>query len=197
MCIKRRGRKVSEKLTPKEKMASSLDVKDSFTPHKPAKPGVTCIASFFDTQSNNDYLLTGGVDKDVLLSASKNGSFKVVSKLVGHDKKVDSVAFHPSSLNTIYSASSDNTIKVWTGDSEKGYSNAVTFDLEDLTAMAVHPTGKFLVSTSKNGSWNFLDVDRGISLKTIYGFILFLFLFLFLYVLYLIIKYFLKYFNAF
>ena len=192
MYVKRRGRKVSEKLTPKEKMASSLDIKDTFTPHKPAKPGVTCIASFFDTNSNNDYLLTGGMDKDVLLSASKNGSFKVVSKLVGHDKKVDSVAFHPSSLNTIYSASSDNTIKVWAGDSEQGYSNAMTFNLEDLTAMAVHPTGKFLVSTSKNGSWNFLDVDRGISLKTIYG------IFLFLYViLYLFINIYLKYFNTF
>ena len=40
-------------------------------------------------------ILTGGVDKEVLLSSGKfDGKFKASTKMTGHDKKINVAAFH-------------------------------------------------------------------------------------------------------
>ena len=72
----------------------------SYTPHKTDKPGVTCIATIpipsGDASSHDipyNRLLTGGMDKTALLLNSADGV--ILSKLVGHTKKVNQVAFHP------------------------------------------------------------------------------------------------------
>ena len=59
----RRGRKPSENLVTKEKLASSYAPKESFSPHKAAKPGVTCVAVRSDLSSGEELILTGGMDK--------------------------------------------------------------------------------------------------------------------------------------
>jgi len=158
----RRGRKAPESLPSREQI-SAIATAESFTPHKAAKPGVTCLAVTPDAS----YILTGGNDKDVLLTAG----VKVVAKLTGHDKKVTSVAFHPSSLSTVFSASADGSVKVWSGDVSRGYSNTYSFtnNSDEVTGFSVHPTGDYAVSVSKDGSWSFLDVDSGTTLKTVYG----------------------------
>lgn len=158
----RRGRKAPDTLPSREQI-SSLSAAESFSPHKAAKPGVTCLAVTQDAS----YILTGGNDKDVLLSCG----VKVVSKMAGHDKKVNCVAFHPSSLSTVFSASADGSVKVWRGDVSSGYSNDVTFtnNSDEVTGLSVHPTGSYAVSASKDGSWSFLDLEGGTTLKTVYG----------------------------
>ena len=54
----RRGRKPSENLVTKDQLASSYAPKESFTPHKAAKPGVTCVAVRSNASSGEELILT-------------------------------------------------------------------------------------------------------------------------------------------
>jgi pre-mRNA-processing factor 19 len=104
LMVARKGRKAPDSLATKEHI-SQLSSKTSYTPHKSDKKEVTSIAVRGTT------ILTGGADKDAILSDSESG--RVISKLVGHSKKVNAVAFHPSEdSNIVFTASADKTVKV-------------------------------------------------------------------------------------
>merc|ERR1712178_171604 len=92
------------------------------------------------------------------------------TKITGHSKTVNAVAFHPHNTDTVFSASADGTVKIWGGDTSKGYSEKLTYTNDDeVTGLSVHPTGAYLASVSLDGSWSFLDIERGQDLITVYG----------------------------
>ena len=166
----RKGRKASEiaGLAPKDKVISDGYVTGaSHTPHKSDKPGVTCLA-VGPIGAENRHILTGGVDKTALLIDASTGS--VINKLNGHTKKVSVVAFHPSYTGThadtdrLFTASADSTVKIWKPTTERNkrvYKDAYTFKHHtgEVTGLAVHPTGSYSVSLSKDSSWAFLDME--------------------------------------
>lgn len=152
----------------KDKKASELLA--SYSPHKTDKPGVTCLAVYAPMDSDEKFMLSGGVDKYAVLMNSETGA--VLSKFSGHSKKLTAVAFHPQykSSGAVYTCSADATVKQWraTGeDNEPTFSEAFSYDHHngEVTGLTVHPTGDYAVSTSLDGSWAFLDLNRGSVLK--------------------------------
>jgi len=174
----RRGRKVPEGLSSKETI-SAFAISASHTPHKSDKPGVTCLS--VQPGSTPDavvMLLSGGVDKEALLTDRISG--RVAGKMTGHSKKISGAVFHPlwPSDNTIFTSSADKSVKVWRGketDSSTSsepsyrYSEALTVccHSDEVTGLTVHPTGSFGVSVSLDSNWCFLDLSRGVALRTV------------------------------
>lgn len=167
----RRARKVSESLTAKAAL-SSFSESASFSLHKSDKPGVTALDAY--ASAEGPLLLSGGVDKQVILSSAKDG--KVVSKVSnGHSKRITDVKFSASfdADKTFFSSSADCSVKVWresapaSGRSQAKYSQAAAFaigaeddDARAVTALAVHPLSDYAVAFSADGKWSFLDVPR-------------------------------------
>jgi len=161
----RKGRKISASLRAKESFAS-MATSLSVTPHKSTTGGVTCVAVKPGATAN--HLLSGGADKEALLLSKDTGA--VVSRLSGHSKKITACAFHPDVANeTLFTASADKSVKVWSSKSSGAYSDAVTFSEHsgEVSGLAVHPLGSFLVSCSLDGCWAFLDVSAGSCLRKV------------------------------
>lgn len=155
----RKGRKAPETLRLKESFSNMAESK-SFTPHKSDKPGVTCIAVKPDAEGS--LLLSGGVDKDVVLTDRTSG--RMLSKFVGHSKKVNAVSFHPDPSNSLcFSASADKTVKVWGADSQARLS--LDCHTSEVTCLSMHPSGSYAASSCSDGSWYFLDLSAGACLK--------------------------------
>lgn len=100
----RKGRKPQPEGTlARQAIASLTSQTASFTPHS---SDVLSLAISHDEA----HVLTGGLDKDVLLSNRLTGA--VDSTLRGHQDKVNSVQFHPTRSDVVVSASADKTSKV-------------------------------------------------------------------------------------
>jgi len=161
----RKGRKPSPSVVSKQSL-SSMKVKNTLSPHKTDKPGVTCIA----VHEGGDLILTGGIDKVAILSSLSTG--KNVAKLSGHTKKITKVAFFSSSgsssdsLIQFATASSDMTVKLWSNSSSSGgeaFLERMTLKghAGEVTDISVHPTGNHLLTVSLDGSWRFYDTANG------------------------------------
>jgi pre-mRNA-processing factor 19 len=110
LSAKRKERKVSSSLASKEAL-SGYSQKSTHSVHKSDKPGVTSVS--IRQQNENLLLLSGGVDKQVILTDNSDG--KVVARVTGHSKKINAVSFSPDlSQNVFFSASADGTVKVLT-----------------------------------------------------------------------------------
>ena len=95
-----------------------------YTPHKNDKGAILslAIAKGHNSDLSDHYILSGGMDKVAILTHltlpsghnSDPSSTKAVSKLVGHNKKVTTVAFHPTlgAEGPIFTGSADQTVKV-------------------------------------------------------------------------------------
>lgn len=60
--------------------------------------------------ANQTVLLSGGVDKTAALTDKDSG--KIVGKLTGHSKKVNTVHFHPNADSAVaFTGSADKTVK--------------------------------------------------------------------------------------
>ncbi|CAM9451744.1 unnamed protein product [Ectocarpus fasciculatus] len=167
----RRGRKVPETLTSKDDLGTFSE-QCSYSLHKSDKPGVTAL----DASAGEDgvLLLSGGVDKQLIVSHAKDG--KVVGKVTnGHSKRITSVKFSSNFAadTTFFSASADCSVKVWrqsapaSGRAQAKFSAVASFatgqaddDNCAVTALAVHPLNDYAVSFSADGKWSFLDVPR-------------------------------------
>jgi pre-mRNA-processing factor 19 len=152
----------------KGKKASEL--LGSFSPHKTDKPGVTCLAVHAPVDGPARWILSGGVDKQAVLMNAETGD--VLSKFSGHSKKLTAVAFHPQFHNSgaVYTCSADATVKQWRSDADAStFSEAFSYDHHtgEVTGFTVHPTGDYAISTSLDGSWAFLDLNRGSVLKKV------------------------------
>jgi pre-mRNA-processing factor 19 len=105
----RKGRKpVAAGSLSKESIASITAMVSSFTPHKADRGAIHSLAVHPGTEAS---VVTGGADKDVLLSACADG--RLLAKMKGHTKKINAVAFGTeSSSGTVLSASADCTVRV-------------------------------------------------------------------------------------
>ncbi|KAG8983783.1 hypothetical protein FRB93_007033 [Tulasnella sp. JGI-2019a] len=133
--------------------------------HSSNPSGITSIAL---STSNPSHFITGGNDKHVQLYDRAEG--KVLATLKGHTKKVHHVAFRErSGENTlIMSGAADKTVRVWGYDEASGqYAPKTTIKTHkgDITGMDLHPSGKYTVVASADGSWSLQDLT---TFQTIY-----------------------------
>jgi DNA-binding beta-propeller fold protein YncE len=100
----------------------------------------------------------------IYLWNSKTG--ELVDKLIGHSKRIDSLAFSPNG-NIIASHSYDQTIKIWNLNTRE-IIYTISLDSEGCKTVAITPDGNNLVSTDENNIkiWN---LATGSLLRTIYS----------------------------
>nr|AAB80652.1 putative PRP19-like spliceosomal protein [Arabidopsis thaliana] len=116
---------------------ASIDTLERFTQlsshplHKTNKPGICSM----DILHSKDVIATGGVDATAVLFDRPSG--QILSTLTGHSKKVTSVKF--------------------VGDSDL----VLTASADKVRAVTVHPTNKYFVSASLDGTWCFYDLSSG------------------------------------
>jgi len=141
---------------PKVEDLAEYSVTTSVPVHSSTKPGILCVDIH---KQNSDLIATGGNDQNV--NVFNKSTQKIESTLQGHHKKVNRVKFHPTN-DTIFSCSSDKTVKVW-NKSGDDYQSTYTFKnhQDEVTDISVHPLGSYLMSVSLDKSWNFYDVNAG------------------------------------
>ena len=84
-------------------------------------------------------------------------SCQLASKLIGHINRVNDIVFHPQAFLSlpenapnIFTASSDNSIKMWNFAPPKEAFSCVDFAKHEdrVNRIVVHPLGKYFISTS-------------------------------------------------
>lgn len=137
--------------------------------HSASSPGIQAL----DVSANGALLLTGGLDKTVLVL--ERATEKVLATLQGHTQAVTAVAFSGRS-NAVagpessecpmptyaVSASADKTARVWRHTGE-------TYELlhvlegasAEITGVDVHPTHAFVGVASSDDSWALYALDSG------------------------------------
>lgn len=127
--------------------------------HQSTAPGITCL----DIHPADVRVVTGGVDSQVIVFDAEKE--KLVQKLLGHSKKINCVAFHPTK-DVILSASQDATARIWAcGDSAelKSYEcgSVVRKHRAEVTDLSVHPLGDYFVTSSLDKSWALHELATG------------------------------------
>merc|ERR1712217_204429 len=129
--------------------------------HQSTAPGILCL----DVHKTDDNrVVSGGVDNQVILFNA--GKEKMAQKMLGHTKKVTSVAFH-ASKDVILSASQDTSARVWTcsdaSDWQAPYTCAHTFQKHkaEVTDLSIHPVGDYFTTSSLDKSWALHDLTVG------------------------------------
>lgn len=106
------------------------------------------------SKADSDLVLSGGNDKAVVLYSQKNG--KIVHKFkAAHTKKVNDVICHPSKA-LAYSCGADKAVKVFDTEA-KTVVATVKPHAAEVTCIDVHPSERFILSTSLDGSWALVD----------------------------------------
>ena len=80
--------------------------------------------------------------------------------LKGHSKKVNRVVYHPSSEDTVITASHDATIRVWNVPTSQTIKHLRVHD-GPVTGLSLHATGDYVLSTSLDQHWAFSDLNTG------------------------------------
>ena len=156
----------------------------SFSIHSPSSPEITCLDSH---PVHKNLVITGGKDKSTLVFDLHKG--EVVSRFNRgapvHSKAITSVAFHPT-RDICVSASLDGLIKVWAPNSASSSSSSSSsgssassssnYDVassfrssvsgSEVTGLSMHPLGDYAVSSNKEASWSFSDLNVGRVLAT-------------------------------
>lgn len=142
--------------------------------HSTKPPGVTAL----DLSPDGNFALTGGNDKQVQVYDRLAG--RVLATLKGHTKKINRVQFaHTGSIvlgtdagaaarlpHYALSASADRTVRVWI-QKEEGGQNAYVLAHTlsgykgEVTGLSVHPSGDFVASASRDGTWGLHDLSTG------------------------------------
>ncbi|KAM5341480.1 hypothetical protein ACJ41O_014511 [Fusarium nematophilum] len=119
---------------------------------------VNCVAFSLDGKT-----LAAGLESGVVrLREFAKGK---VDDLIGHDDEVFDIAFSPTTNNTLASASSDRTIRIW--NMEKGQVVHVCRFLEvSPPALSFSPNGKFVGAGTDQGlaMW---DIEKGERARTL------------------------------
>lgn len=151
---KKRGKTAPEGLASSDEIKSYKTIASHSGLHSSANPGILCM-DLCSTDSNR--IVTGGNDKVVTIF--NKDSEQIVAQLKGHSKKVTNVIFHPNRENVI-SASPDSQIRVWSVPSAST-AHLIRAHEGPVTAISLHATGDFLLSTSNDEEWVFSDVTTG------------------------------------
>ena len=80
---------------------------------------------------------------------------------LGHQKAIVNVIHHPDK-QVVLSASQDATVRVWNYENEEKVSqNRFKLHSDAITDLSLHPTNDFCLTTSKDKSWIFSDLNTG------------------------------------
>ncbi|KAI9346419.1 WD40-repeat-containing domain protein [Zopfochytrium polystomum] len=183
----RRKRKPGPEVATQDQIRGLHSVRNVDGLHGASNPGVLSVDLL---RSRNDWALTGGKDGTLLVTSFAGSRERQVAHAKGHSgKKVTSVAWlQPSGIGAaaaaaaesdsqsyaFVSASADNTTKIWrftaaAGDGEGEEpsveigraAHVVKGHTADVTAVSVHPSGKYFVSASLDLTWAFADAEVG------------------------------------
>ena len=73
---------------------------------------------------------------------------------------------HHPDRQVVLSASQDATVRVWNYENEEKVSqNRFKLHSDAITDLSLHPTNDFCLTTSKDKSWIFSDLNTGLFLK--------------------------------
>ncbi|CAD2097484.1 pre-mRNA-processing factor 19 [Plasmodium vinckei petteri] len=171
LLMNRKKRKVENVSSPNEwkKITST----NEFNIHSSVIPGVTCLAIDinklkynYDDDHKNHNFFSGGKDGNIYYVSLNNN--KIISKLQGHLKKVNSIISHPSNSICI-SGSNDKTIRVWKGDPDTNEfvtSHVITKHKDNVHSLSLHPLENYFISSSKDSIWILHDMETGKTIKT-------------------------------
>lgn len=152
---KKRGKSVPEGLVSVEEMKGFKTIESHSGLHSTSTPGILCLDV---CPCDTSKIVTGGNDK--IATVFNKDSQQIMCQLKGHSKKVSSVVFHPNSSNII-TGSPDSQIRVWS--LPQGSTNHMIRAHEGpVTALSLHATGDFLLSTSTDETWVFSDISTGV-----------------------------------
>lgn len=107
------------------------------------------------------YLASGGPDGAIALFDLKQ--MRGAGYLSKHEDAVDNLEFFQNSY--LISASTDKTICLWR-TSDASMMKVLTGHTAGITAMAISPTGKFMLSAGKDGALRMWDLMRGHNART-------------------------------
>ncbi|OHT14857.1 p21-activated protein kinase-interacting protein 1-like protein [Tritrichomonas foetus] len=111
--------------------------------------------------SSSRYIASGGYDGAISLFDLK--VMKNIGSLVQHDDCIESLAFFKNFY--LISGSADKTICLWR-ISDWGHMKQLKGHTAALTSMAISPTGKFMLSTGKDGALRMWDLMHGHNART-------------------------------
>ncbi|CRG99842.1 pre-mRNA-processing factor 19, putative [Plasmodium relictum] len=145
---------------------------NEFNIHSSVIAGVTCLSldankykyNYYDDHTNHNFF-SGGKDGNIYyVSLSDN---KILSKLQGHLKKINSIVSHPSNFICI-SGSNDKTIRIWKGDSDTNEyvtSHVIKKHKDNITSLSLHPLENCFISSSKDNTWILHDLETSKTIK--------------------------------
>ena len=151
---KKRGKIIPEGLASVEDIRSFKTLASHSGLHSTSTPGIVCLDV---CPSDSSRIVTGGNDK--VATVFNKDSEQIVCQLKGHNKKISSVIYHPN-RETIITASPDSQIRVW-ATSSAATVNLIRAHEGPVTAVSLHATGDYLLSTSTDENWVFSDVSTG------------------------------------
>ncbi|KAF0039384.1 hypothetical protein F2P81_007619 [Scophthalmus maximus] len=151
---KKRGKTVPEELVRAEDLSKYRQVATHAGLHSASVPGILALDL---CPSDTNKVLTGGADKNVVVFDKSEE--QIVATLKGHTKKVTSVIYHPSQ-SVVFSASPDNTIRVWSVAGGNCV-QVVRAHEAGVTGLSLHATGDYLLSSSEDQYWAFSDIQTG------------------------------------
>jgi pre-mRNA-processing factor 19 len=151
---KRRGKIVPEELIKPDEFRNFKTLASHSGLHSVSVPGILSV-DICPTDTNK--ILTGGNDKCAIIFNKDNE--QVITSLKGHTKKVTSVIYHPNQENAI-TASPDSQIRVWHLPTAQTLQIVRAHD-GPITAVSLHATGDYVLSTSTDEYWAFSDLNTG------------------------------------
>ena len=175
-------RKAPEGYASGTELASFVEKETVPSMHSAKPAGVACL----DVSANGNILVTGGNDKHV--QVYDRTAQKILATLKGHTKKVTRVVVSGVSdapigadaasgdelPSHVLSASEDKSIKVWTpsdatGKNAQAYALAMSLTTHkaEVTGLDLHPSGEFIGSASRDGTWALHSLSDGTSLLVV------------------------------
>lgn len=113
---------------------------------------------------NGQRIISGGQDATIRLWDFATG--REIHKFVGHDGPVYRIVVMADGKLLVSIADKDLAVKVWDIDEHELISSLAP-NSAHVTALAVSPDNRFIVTGGEDGKARFWDVDRGILLRTI------------------------------
>jgi len=124
--------------------------------HSASVPGITCL----DVHDN--IMVTGGNDRSVVIFNSAEQ--EIIATCKGHQKAIASVVHHPTRQSVI-STSIDSTVRIWNYENEENVTQTkMKFHQDHVTDLSLHPISDYMLTTSKDKSWLFSDINTGTEL---------------------------------
>ena len=152
---KKRGKSVPEGLASVEEIKAFKTLDSHSALHSTSTPGILALDV---CPSDTSKIVTGGNDK--IGTVFNKDSQQIICQLKGHSKKVSSVVFHPNGSNII-TASPDSQIRVWSLP-QASTTHMIRAHEGPVTALSLHATGDYLLSTSTDETWVFSDISTGV-----------------------------------